>query len=155
MPVLADRGEVWRGVFAWGLGACYICRVTSQRDNRKGLASTPNADWFRKLRLRALAILVGAGLTALAIASFLSLPAWPVIGVAVATVAVVISQMASKLSQPVCLHCGVNLAGQPSSDHGVICPGCGTLNDRMSIDGLRAMRNSAVAAPGEEDEREA
>jgi hypothetical protein len=131
--------------------------VTSQADNRKGLASTPSAgagpgaDWFRKLRLRALAILVGAGLTALALASFLSLPAWPIIGVAVATVAVVISQMASKLSQPLCLHCGDNLAGQRSSDHGVICPGCGTLNDRMTLEGLRAMRDSHV----DEDEREA
>lgn len=115
----------------------------------------PGADWFRKLRLRALAILVGVALTALAIASFLSLPAWPVIGVAVATVAVVISQMASKLSQPLCLHCGDNLAGQPSSDHGVICPGCGTLNDRMTLEGLRAMRNAPADTPTDDDERDA
>lgn len=141
--------------------------MTTEGNNQKGLAGTPvnapngaagsamRSGWFRTLRVRALAVLVGAMLTALAIASFLSLPAWPVIGVAVATVAVVISQMASKLSQPVCLHCGVNLAGQPSSDHGVICPGCGTLNDRMSIDGLRAMRNAPAASPGDDDEREA
>lgn len=132
--------------------------MNSQTDNRKGLARTPNAakepglslGWFRKLRLRALAILVGAGLTALAIASFLSLPAWPVIGVTVATVAVVISQMASKLSQPLCLQCGMNLAGQPSSDHGVICPGCGTLNDRLTLEGLRAMRNAPAGSDDEE-----
>lgn len=117
----------------------------------------PGANWFRKLRLRALAILVGAGLTALAVMSFLSLPAWPVIGVAVATVAVVISQMASRLSQPLCLQCGTNLAGQSPGDHGVICPGCGTLNDRLTLEGLRAMRSGAplAAAPVDDDERDA
>ncbi len=132
-------------------GTCYISVVTTPLDIRKGSTGTPNAGWFRKLRLRALAILVGGTLTALAIASFLSLPAWPVIGVAVATVAVVISKMASKLSQPLCLTCGANLADQRSSDHGVICPGCGTLNDRMTLEGLRAMRDS----PLDDDEREA
>lgn len=136
---------------------CYISTVTTPLDNRKGSTGTPNAGWFRKLRLRALAILVGAGLTALALASFLSLPAWPVIGVAVATVAVVISQMASKLSQPLCLNCGTNLAGQATSDHGVICPGCGTLNDRLTIEGLRAMRSGTTPAdmPPDDDDREA
>jgi hypothetical protein len=98
--------------------------------------------WLRKIRLRAFAMLVGAALTALALASLLSVPAWPILGVAFAAVAVVVHSMASKLSQPVCLNCATHLAGQPSGERGVICPSCGTLNDRLAIDHLRALRGT-------------
>ena len=85
--------------------------------------------WMRTIRLRVLALLVCATLAVIGVVSWASLPAWPVIGVAVATVAVVFNSVTSRLNHPVCWGCGEDLARSPSGEYGVICPKCGALTE--------------------------
>jgi hypothetical protein len=86
--------------------------------------------WVHKIRLRMLAILVGVVLTAIGVISFAAAPVWPVLGVAFATVAVVLNTMTSKLAAPVCWGCGQDISKQPSGEYGVMCPTCGTLSQK-------------------------
>ncbi len=89
--------------------------------------------WMHKLRLKSFAVVIGVGLTALTLLSLTTIPAWPVVGVAVAAVALYINSAASRLSQDVCLGCGANIAEEPRGEHGVACPGCGAINDRPTL----------------------
>ncbi len=82
---------------------------------------------MHKVRLRALAFVVGIALCALGAISLTTIPAWPIVGVAVAFVAVGINRIASRLAQPVCLSCGIDLGEQPTGEHGPICPSCGAV----------------------------
>lgn len=126
---------------AYTIGIGYICLRAFRNASAyiMVLAGDDPMPWFKKVRLQAFALLVGAGLTALAIASILSVPAWPVLGVAFAAVAFCVHSMASRLSEPVCLTCGTNLSSEPSGERGVICKSCGTLNDRLAFNDLRAL----------------
>lgn len=87
--------------------------------------------WMSTIRRRALWIVVGVAATALGVISMTALPAWPVVGVAVATVAIVLNSLTRSLSISTCLNCGGDLASTPSSEHGRICPSCGALNQRL------------------------
>jgi len=84
--------------------------------------------WLHRLRMRALAVTVGIGLAAIAAVSFAAAPVWPVVGVAITAVAFAVGSMGSRLSQPTCMACGGDLTGEPPGPHGVICPGCGSIN---------------------------
>lgn len=84
--------------------------------------------WLQKIRLRVLAIVLGAFLTGLAVASWGLIPLWPVVGVAVAVFAVAVNKVGHRLSQPVCLSCGADLANRPVGEHGMVCPACGAPN---------------------------
>jgi hypothetical protein len=90
--------------------------------------------WMHKVRRRVLWIAVGVGLTTLGVLSVTTIPAWPIVGVAVATLALVVNTVASRLSQPTCLGCGQNLTGQPRGEHGAICPSCGSINQWVETD---------------------
>jgi hypothetical protein len=90
--------------------------------------------WMHRIRRRVLWIAVGIGLTTLGVISVTTIPAWPVVGVAVATLALVVNGMASRLSQPTCLGCGGSLANQPRGEYGTICPSCGSVNQWLAID---------------------
>ncbi len=85
------------------------------------------------LRLRALAILLGTAITSLALISLAALPAVPVIGVAVATVLISINQLTKHLTATMCTSCKADLVDQPAGEHGVICPACGSLNQRFAL----------------------
>lgn len=63
-----------------------------------------------------------------AIASWAALPAWPVVGVAVAVVVAAVSTMTSRLAVPTCWGCGTDLATIEPGEHGFICPDCGSIN---------------------------
>ncbi len=89
--------------------------------------------WMHKLRLRVLAVLVGAGLCVLALVSWAALPVWPVIGVALATAAMVVNTMTHKLAQPACMSCGKNLTGEPIGLYGIICPDCGAITQSSML----------------------
>jgi|GEM_PF-725383 len=108
---------------------------------RRPLAGVPGAIiaegqlWFRKIRVRVLAVAVGVALTAIALLGLTSLPAWPVIGVAVAAVAVAVNTIGSRLAHPTCLGCGRDLDGLPAGTYGVACPDCGTINQRYGDHG--------------------
>jgi hypothetical protein len=79
--------------------------------------------------LRTLALVVGVSLTVFTLVSFAAAPVWPVVGVAVATVAIIWNGMSSRLDSPTCLTCGHDLRQEPGSQYGIICPGCGGLNE--------------------------
>lgn len=86
---------------------------------------------MHRIRLRALAILVGIGLTALALISLTTMPAWPIVGVAVATLAVCVHSIAHKVNPSTCLGCGKSVAHEPAGEHGRICRSCGTIAQSM------------------------
>jgi predicted RNA-binding Zn-ribbon protein involved in translation (DUF1610 family) len=96
--------------------------------------------WVHKLRLRVFALVVAAALTVLGLASVVTVPIWPVVGVAFAAVALVVNRVASRLDGPTCLACGADLSDQALGEHGVMCPSCGSISDvtarpdRRSID---------------------
>lgn len=92
--------------------------------------------WMHRLRLKVLAYAVGILLTALGLISLTTLPAWPVLGIAVAAVAFTIHAAAGRLTTvaPVCYGCGQTLAGTPEGEHGTICPHCGAVNQRLAAD---------------------
>lgn len=101
-------------------------RVDNTRDSSRDSRMT----WMHRLRLRVLALTVALALAAIGIASAAAWPVWPVLGCAVAAVALVVNRMASRLDHPTCLACGSDLSGQPTGVHGSFCPACGAINDR-------------------------
>jgi hypothetical protein len=89
--------------------------------------------WMYKIRLRVLGLLVGLMLAAVATISLTTIPAWPVIGVAVATLALAVNKMTTRLGQPTCWGCGSDLAQAEAGQYGVECPSCGSLTPRGSV----------------------
>jgi len=94
---------------------------------KRPIESSPST-LMQRIRLRVFALLVATTLAVIGAVSWAALPLWPVIGVAVATVAFVVNGMTSKLAQPVCWTCGEDLSRQQAGEYGVMCPGCGSLN---------------------------
>lgn len=88
--------------------------------------------WIHRLRLRALAWLVGIVLLGVAVVSWAAVPAWPVVGVAVAVVVAAMSSMTSRLGEPMCWSCGQDLAQVEPGEHGFVCPGCGSINQTLA-----------------------
>lgn len=84
--------------------------------------------WASRIRLRALAYVLGISLFALGVISLTALPAWPVVGMAVACAAVAMNRLGARLEAPVCLRCGAELPQEPASEHGVACVDCGAVN---------------------------
>lgn len=74
-----------------------------------------------------LAYLVGLALAAIGLASLTTIPAWPVLGVAIAAAAMLVNTAATRLSEATCLGCGASTAELPKGEHGTICPHCGTI----------------------------
>lgn len=107
-----------------------------------------------RIRTRALWIVVGIVTTAVGVIAWTTLPAWPVVGVAVATLYLAVHTVASKFSinAEVCLGCGHSLADQPSSENGTFCPGCGLVNQPrpMSLAKTDARRTLDVMRATEE-----
>lgn len=110
------------------------------------------------LRVKALTVVVAVGLAAFALLSWLTLPAWPVIGVAVVTVAAMVHRLASGLTETTCRACGADVSREPIGQYGVICHACGAINelDQASIDpataaGLDADTGDALAAGPDDD----
>ena len=85
-------------------------------------------NWISRIRLRALGYLLAIGLFALGVISLTALPAWPVLGFAVACAAVAVNRLGARLEAPVCLQCGAGLDVRSASEHGVFCAGCGAVN---------------------------
>lgn len=66
--------------------------------------------------------------TAIGVISLTTIPAWPIVGVAVATLAIAVNSVASRLKHDACAHCGNSIKGQPLGEHGVLCPHCGQIS---------------------------
>ncbi|MFO0832717.1 MAG: hypothetical protein U0637_12860 [Phycisphaerales bacterium] len=81
-------------------------------------------------RRRVLWTVTGVAATAVAVVAWTTLPAWPVVGVAVATAVLAVNTLASKVRADACWGCGEKIAGLPRSEHGVMCPKCGAITER-------------------------
>lgn len=104
-------------------------------------------NWMHKLRLRAFALIVGTALGAFALVSWATLPLLPVIGVAVAVMALAMGSMTTKLGAATCLDCGADLSGKPAGVYGVTCPSCGAINLRLA-----SLETEPLDADEEEDQ---
>lgn len=76
--------------------------------------------------------MLGIGLAGIAIVSWLAVPAWPVIGVAVAVVVATVSTMTTRLSSLTCLSCGGDLTSVVAGEHGRACPTCGSISRTLA-----------------------
>lgn len=88
----------------------------------------PTQDYFSRMRLRALAWLLGIALAAFATVAVSGVSWVPVMFGAVAAAAVSLSKTARRLSKPTCLECGVDLSGEPVGTYGIICRECGAVH---------------------------
>ena len=98
---------------------------------------------LRRMRYRVLGISLAIVLAAVSVITLSTLPAWPIIGVAVASMVVVINTVANRLQQPICHACGLSLASAKFGTHGTICPECGAVNQPV----LGAARGVDVDPP--------
>lgn len=80
------------------------------------------------IRRRVLWVLVGIAATTVAIIAWTTMPAWPVVGVAVATLVVAVNTITSRLKHDVCLSCGADMRDVASGAHGAMCPACGQVH---------------------------
>ncbi len=85
-------------------------------------------DWLHRVRFRAFATVLAVAITAFGLIAWMALPALPVIGVAVAAVAMAINTVTARLNEPSCRDCGSDLTGEALSEYGVVCPNCGLIN---------------------------
>jgi len=82
---------------------------------------------MQQIRRRVLWVVVGVAGTAVGVISLTTLPAWPIVGVAVAAVVVAVNGITSRLKTPICYGCAHDLTGIEAGEHGAICPGCGVV----------------------------
>ena len=111
-----------------------------------GPTRSDQVNWFQRIRLRVFAVLVAAVLAVIGVLSWATLPAWPVVGVAIITVAAVVNSMTTRLSDAVCYQCGDTLKTTETGCYGVICEGCGAINQTFPQDDARRLA-SAEDAP--------
>jgi hypothetical protein len=123
------NGKDWRG------GAVRIAIIMARGCTRwvgvveeDGCLWESSMTWMHKLRLRVLTVAVALALFALGAISLTAIPAWPVVGVAVACFAMAVNSMASRLGQATCFGCGHDISGEAAGPHGVPCTECGSLN---------------------------
>lgn len=83
--------------------------------------------YIHRLRLRVLAWLLGITLAGIAAVSWMAMPAWPVIGVAVAMVVATVSTMTNRLKADTCYSCGNDIRNVQAGEHGRACPQCGAV----------------------------
>jgi hypothetical protein len=93
--------------------------------------------------------------TTVSVIAWTTLPAWPIVGVAVATLVLAVNTISSKLQADACLGCGQSLAGQPRGEHGAICPSCGLVNQPqpMTLAKMDAQRTLDVMQASQVDEQ--
>jgi hypothetical protein len=89
---------------------------------------TSTTAYFRRIRLRALAWLLGIALASVATLALSSISWVPIFFGAVAAAAVSLSKTAHRLNKPTCLGCGADISQQPVGTYGAICAECGAVN---------------------------
>ncbi|MEM1072745.1 MAG: hypothetical protein AAGH71_07985 [Planctomycetota bacterium] len=121
--ILLQRNDLGRITPLGGLA-----RVLNAWFQSKRLAVQERIALLHKLRLRALAVVVGLILAAVGVVSVVSAPAWPIVAGAVAIAAVAVNSVASRLTKTICIGCGQSLAESPVGQYGAVCPSCGTIS---------------------------
>jgi hypothetical protein len=91
--------------------------------------------YFGRVRVKAFSLVLGIALAAAAVILWTPIGWVPVVGVAVAAAVVAVSSVAHRLTEPTCYQCGRNLSGLTGGEHGILCPGCGSLHQgrRMAL----------------------
>ncbi|MCW5767670.1 MAG: hypothetical protein KIT19_03225 [Phycisphaeraceae bacterium] len=106
--------------------------------------------YIHKLRLRVLAWLLGITLAGIAAVSWMALPAWPVVGVAVAIVVATVSTMTNRLNTETCYSCGHDMHDVQAGEHGRTCPSCGSISFKLaSLPGYPDDSEQSFDAPEE------
>lgn len=100
---------------------------------------------IHRLRLRVLGLLLGLVLASLATISLTTIPAWPVVGVAVAAAYVGVNRIMARITPSSCPSCGSSLKGLNASANGIVCPECGSV-------GLGRMGESPLDTPDIDEE---
>ena len=103
------------------------------RDRMLELTKTPRA-WITGVKYRALAWVLAIILATVATITFVGAPWAPVVGFAVAAAWVSVSKLTTRLLHPTCMACGRNLSGEPIGEHGIACPGCGSVQSPSLVD---------------------
>lgn len=125
-----------------------MARHRSRRAARQELGGDEPAlwrglEWLRRARYRALAYVLAITIAAVATIVFTGAPWLPVVGAALATAAVSVSKLTTRLMQPTCMACGRDLSGEPIGMHGIACPDCGAVQMPSLVDLARMGRPGA------------
>lgn len=142
-PNTQQSEHLFRRSKAWRADASTILDADTFKSGR---------EWIRRARLRALAWVLAILIAAIATITFGGLPWVPVIGAALATAAVSVSKLTTKLLQPTCLACGRDLSGEPIGIQGIACPDCGSVQMPNLVDLARLDRRQSEQAGGDETE---
>jgi hypothetical protein len=92
-------------------------------------------NWFQKVRFRVIAIATIVLIAGITIASLSAFPVWPVVGATIAAFAVAVNTFGHRLNADICFHCGHDLRGASSGEHGAICGQCGKLSFPQTMTG--------------------
>lgn len=90
--------------------------------------------YFRRIRLRALAWLLGIALASVATVALSGVSWIPIMFGAVAAAVVSLSKTAHRLDKPTCLGCGADISHEPVGTYGAICQECGAVNQPQPAD---------------------
>ena len=104
--------------------------------------------WILRARYKAFAYAAAIAVGAFATITVIGAPWLPVVGVAVAALAVSVSNLTKGLAEPRCLACGKGLENEPAGVHGVACPGCGAVNSGTLVHLAKADRVRAEREVG-------
>lgn len=91
--------------------------------------------YFGRVRVKAFSVVAGIAIAAAAVIMWTPIGWVPVVGVATVAALMVVNRVGHRLTAPVCYNCGKDLRGLPDGEHGILCPGCGSLHQgrRMAI----------------------
>lgn len=115
----------------------------NRRESAEALVAGPRA-WILRARYKAFAYAAAIAVGAFATITVIGAPWLPVVGVAMAALAVSVSNLTKGLAEPRCLSCGMGLENEPKGVHGVICPSCGAVNSGTLVHLARADRDRAA-----------
>lgn len=88
---------------------------------------------MQRLRRRALWVVLATSVVSVGIIVTTALPAIAVLTPAAITVLLALNSMTSKLTEHTCFGCGADIAEEPVSARGRMCPGCGAVNERIAM----------------------
>lgn len=90
----------------------------------------PRLDWIRRVRRQAVGTVLCATLLVVTTLALSTAPWLPVVGVALAAVAVTVHKMTHRIhhADAACLSCSRDLSEEPTGVHGIICPDCGAVH---------------------------
>ncbi len=100
--------------------------MTNQQHDTNQSRWSKGLTWLGQARLLAAVVVIGVPVLCFGVLSIgFGWVSLPVVG---AVVAVTVSKIGARFETNTCWTCGTDLANEDAGVHGVICPGCGALN---------------------------